>query len=290
MTVTHGSARRMRTALVTAAVLAVAALAAAAAPAGALTPPLPPTLTLASEGASAIELWRAPECRDYVLPPPPPERGPVAVAATCILPESEVPTAVVATPGTVTLRSNRVLRSFLSGYRHEVPGATAPTATRVDETTWAVALPQLPTDTLLWVATTDAAGESDTFYLRLRQPAVVDPPVVEPPVVEPPDATPSAATVTIARSGRRGRVATVVVRASAPGRLSTYLTVKGRRRSRVVRTTVSKAGTVRVRIPLGRISVRALAGAGGATAVLRPSDGGKAARGVVRWSGSFGRR
>jgi hypothetical protein len=273
MTVTQrrGPARRARLAA-WALPLAVLALAAVAAPAGALSPAPPaPQLTVTPSGGNPIVLWRYPECRDFVLPPMPDvPQTPAAVAAKCVSPIALAPTATFATPAELELRSDRPLTEVTAGIESDDPFAgvyESPVVAQRDPSQWTMRVPAMGTGAALRVSAVSAEGFAASWYLKVERPA---------PLVE-------EASVTVLRAARRAKAVTVVVKAT-PGLLSTYLTVAGRRRSGVVRTTVTRGGTVRVQIPIGRLTLRALARAGGVTAVLRPSGAGQpATRAGLAW-------
>jgi hypothetical protein len=267
------SSRRRSTAL---AALTTLAVATAAAPAGAMSLPAPPQLTLTPASGSAIELWRHPGCNDVVMPP---TVQPVATAAACVSPLQLAPTATLATPSSFELRSDQPLASLDVAW--EAGSAAAPSqppvATQRDGTGWTLALPALTGTTGLRVSAGYAAGLVATYYLNVARPAGGQEPEVDPPAAE----------LAIVDANRRGRTATVVVEATR-GTVSAYLTVGFGRRTAVVRATVRRAGQVRLRIPLGRLSTRALASAG-VTAVLRPADSGRQVRAGVRWKAAVAR-
>lgn len=265
----RGPARRARLAA-WALPVAVLALTTAAAPAGALSPAPPaPELTVTPSGGNPIVLWRYPECRDYILPQTPEApQTPAAFAAKCVSPVALAPTATFATPAELELRSDRPLTEVTAGIESDDPFAgvhESPVVAQRDPSLWSLRVPAIGSGAALRVSAVSAEGFAASWYLRVEQPS------------------PPPASVTLLRTARRAKAVTVVVK-TTPGLLSAYLTVAGRRRSGVVRTTVTSSGTVRVQIPTGRLTRRALARAGGVTAVLRPSSAGQpAVRAAVAW-------
>lgn len=249
-----------------------------AAPAGAMRRPPVPELTLTA-GGTTTSLVPDLGCDDIAPLPPMPDLPVVAAGCTPL----DLPIVTLATPGTFELRTSRELTGLAVGtFEAEEPLSPAASVAPRDGASWTLSLPSLPVERhLRFIATTVAWPTGVTYYLRVR-PA--------PPAPPAPPSPPAPARVTIVRAARHGGVITAVVR-STPGTLSVYLTANGRRRGAVVRTTVAKAATVRVRLPLGRRGSRSLPRSGGVTVVLKPSTAGqKQVRAGISWFATTVRR
>lgn len=233
-----------------AAVAGTLAALAGAAPASALSPPAPPPTLTAATAEGGRQLLVEAACNDTPTPP-------IAVAAACAPPEELAPTLQISTPGTIVIFARPAMSPLTVTQLRVGPEAVEP-APRVGlrgDGGWGIEVDEpLPDGTLLAVR----PGSGPQYYAKITQPP---------------------AFVAIQRAGLRGRTVTAVVRPSAAGEVSAYVTVGGRRRSAVVRSSVTRPGTIRLQVTLAHRPGRALRADGKLAVRLTPAVGGAPVRG-----------